>query len=254
VTAPVGGTLPDRELPELLELVAWSRANQSRAGYFAALYTHVSRALELALDRGEFEHPDALRRLNDAFFDRYLTAFRAHRDGQPTTAAWGIAFEAAHRRHLCVLQHLMLGMNAHINLDLAIAVAETIPPAELADFRRDFDHMNGLLSSLVTAISNDLALAWPLLAWINRLFRDEDDVIVDFSMRLARQQAWDGALRLATLTGPERDRAVAELDDEATELAAIIARPTWPGNVIALIVRLGERGTVAKITDDLLGG
>ncbi|MEA2267007.1 MAG: hypothetical protein QOE27_2590, partial [Solirubrobacteraceae bacterium] len=252
VPAPPGGTLPDRELPELLELVAWSRANRSRAGYFAALYTHVSRALELALDRGEFEHPEALRRLNDAFFERYLTAFRAHRDGQPTTAAWGIAFESAHRRRLCVLQHLMLGMNAHINLDLAIAVAETIPPAELADFRPDFDHMNGLLSSLVTAISNDLALAWPLLAWINRLFRDEDDVIVDFSMRLARDQAWTGALRLSTLAGADRARAIHELDADAAVLAGVVANPIWPANLIALAVRVGERGSVVEITDDLL--
>jgi hypothetical protein len=146
----------------------------------------------------------------------------------------------------------MLGMNAHINLDLAIAVAETIPPAELADFRRDFDHMNGLLSSLVTAVSNDLALAWPLLAWINRLFRDEDDVIVDFSMRLARDQAWTGALRLSTLAGADRARAIHELDADAAVLAGVVANPIWPANLIALAVRAGERGSVVEITDDLL--
>ncbi|MEA2297985.1 MAG: hypothetical protein QOF77_921 [Solirubrobacteraceae bacterium] len=249
-----GSTVPGRELPELAELIDWSRAHGSPAGYFASLYTHVGRALEQALARGQFAHPQALTHLNDVFFNRYLTAFRAHRDGRPLTAAWDAAFEATRSRRLCVLQHLMLGMNAHINLDLAVAVAEAIPPDDLSGFRADFDLMNSLLSGLVDAVARDLAIAWPLLDWFNNLFHDENDVIVDFSMRLARQQAWDGALRLATLTGPERDRAVAALDDEATELAAIIARPTWPGNVIALIVRLGERGTVAKITDDLLGG
>lgn len=244
--------LPGQQLPELQEMIAWSRSTNSRLGYFAALYTHVGRALEVALDEREFDHPEALRHLNDVFFERYRAAFAAHRAGAPTTDAWQVSFRAAEQSPLCVLQHLMLGMNAHINLDLAIAVAEAIPQTELAGFRADFDRMNDLLAGLVNDIAGDLALVWPVLAWINRRFRDEDDVIVNFSMRLAREQAWRGAQRLAALAGHERDRAIADLDAEATAFAEIAAHPTWPGNLIVAIIRCGERGTVVEILDNLL--
>jgi hypothetical protein len=248
----VGANVAGQQLPELHALIEWSRSHGSRMGYFAALYTHVGNALELALTRGDFEHPETLRRLNDVFFDRYLSAARAYRTGQPTTKAWRAAFTAGEDKGLSVVQHLLLGMNAHINLDLAIAVAEAVPAEELASFRGDFDRMNGLLYALVASVANDLAIVWPLLRWINRQFRDENDVIIDFSMRLAREQAWEGALRLSKLTGAERARMIEELDDEATLLAGVVARPVWPANLVAAIIRLGERGTEAEIIDDLL--
>ena len=255
VFAPVTvAAVADQQLAELHELLTWCRSKESRAGYFAALYTHVAVALAAGLERNEFEHPESLRRLNDVFFDRYLTAFRAHRDGAPTTAAWGVAFAAAARRRLCVLQHLLLGMNAHINLDLAIAVADAIPAGDLQAFRTDFDRMNDLLAALVNDVANDLAIVWPVLSWINRSFHDEDDVIIDFSMRLAREQAWRGALRLSRQTGAGRAQAIAELDDEAAALAGLLASPIWPGNLVAAVIRLGERGSVVKILDDLMMG
>jgi hypothetical protein len=233
-------------------MVSWCRSSESRTGYFAALYTHVAVAVADSLERGAFSQPKSLRRLNDVFFDRYLKAFHARRVAAPTTGAWGVAFDAAERRGLCVVQHLLLGMNAHINLDLAIAVADAIPADDLPAFRADFDRMNDLLSSLVTTVTRDLAILWPLLGAINRLFRSEDDVIIDFSMRLAREQAWRGALRLSRQSGVYRDRAIRELDDEATALAGLLARPIWPGNLVASVIRLGERGSVAQILDDLL--
>jgi hypothetical protein len=243
----------DQQLSELHDLITWCRLRRSRTGYFAALYTHVAVALAGGLERGEFAHPQALRRLNDIFFDRYLHAFRAHRDGAPTTAAWAVAFEAAESRRVCVLQHLLLGMNAHINLDLAIAVADAIPADDLPAFRADFDRMNGLLAALVGAVAKDLAIVWPLLSWVNSNFHDEDDVIINFSMRLAREQAWRGALRLSRQTGAGREQAIAELDAEAAALAELLARPLWPGNVLAAVIRLGERGSVVHILEDLMG-
>lgn len=252
VLAEAAPKLAVAELPALAELIAWSRVGSSRLGYFAALYTHVGVALDAALTRGEFQHPETMRRLNDVFFARYLAAFGAYRAGQPTSAAWGAAFTAAQSGRPSAVQHLLLGMNAHINLDLAIAVAEAIAPEDLPGLRPDFDHMNGILFSLVNRISDDIARFWPLLRAINRRFRAPDDVIIEFSMQLARNQAWAGALKLSTLAGAERERAIAELDADAASVAGWIAHPGWPVNLIADFIRLGERGTVVELIDDLL--
>jgi hypothetical protein len=240
------------ELAELHELIEWCRANESRIGYFAAVYTHVGGALNRALELGQFEHPEALRRLNQVFVDRYLTAFRAHRDAEPTTSAWHAAFVAAENPRLCLLQHVILGINAHINLDLAIVTAEAIPADELDAFHADFNLVNQIIASLVDRLSDELALTWPPLRWINRILRREDDVIIDFSTRVAREHAWQGALRLAQLSGPERSQAIDELDATATRLAADVTSPPWHLGIITFLIRLGERGGVVALIDDLL--
>lgn len=240
------------ELPELHELIEWSRAQGSRAGYFAALYTHVGSALVYALDCGEFDHPQALRRLNELFVERYLAAFRAYRDETPSTSAWAAAFAATEKRRYCILQHILLGINAHIILDLAIVTAQAIPPDELPDFQADFDRVNAIIASLVNRLSDELAMAWPPLRWINRVFRREDDLIIDFSTRVAREYAWQGAVRLSRLSGSDQQQAIHDLDVTATSLAATVAHPPWHIHILAFIIRLGERGSVANIIDDLL--
>ena len=45
-----------------------------------------------------------------------------------------------------ILQHLLLGINAHINLDLGIAAVETSPGNQLAPLKNDFDMINKLLA------------------------------------------------------------------------------------------------------------
>jgi hypothetical protein len=237
---------------ELAEMVGWSRARASRMGYFAALYTHVEVAIDDALARGEFTHPHLLARVNERFFRRYLGAFDARRAGSSASAPWEAAFEAGESDRLCVVQHLLLGMNAHINYDLPIAVTDALDPEELAAFRGDFDRMNDLLASLVDEVSDDVALCWPLLRWINRLGRGPDDVIIDFSMRCAREHAWCSALKLAPLAGAERELAIAALDAEAVRIARDVAGPSVLGRIVAAIIRAGERGTVPEIIDDLL--
>jgi hypothetical protein len=234
------------------EMVGWSRSHASRMGYFAALYTHVEVAIQAACARDEFTHPELLGRVNERFLRRYVDAFDERRRDMPTTGPWRAAFDACESDRLCVLQHLMLGMNAHINYDLAIAVADALDPDELPIFRPDFDRMNALLASLVNEVCDDIALAWPLLRWINRIGRDPDDVIIDFSMRLARDNAWRRALALAPLAGPARAGAIVELGSQAVALAGAVARPSGVARLVAVIVRIGERGSVAEIIDDLL--
>ncbi len=68
-----------------------------------------------------------MERLDVEFADRYLDAFYAYRDGRPLTKSWQVTFEAAENKNLLILQHLLLGMNAHINLDLGIATAKISP-------------------------------------------------------------------------------------------------------------------------------
>lgn len=88
-------------------------------------------------------------RLDVAFARRHLDALDAWRERRAPSLSWRIAFEAARSRSLLVLQHMLLGMNAHINLDLGIAAAETSPGGSLAALHGDFLAINGGLAAIM---------------------------------------------------------------------------------------------------------
>src|ERR1044071_550771 len=92
---------------------------QSRIGYFAALYERVTSNVRRALVAGDvFKDNPRMERLDVIFAGRFLDAWDAFSEGREPTASWRVAFAWLEDPELLVVQHLMLGMNAHIKLDL----------------------------------------------------------------------------------------------------------------------------------------
>jgi hypothetical protein len=234
------------------DVIAWSLAQRSRAGYFAALYWHVATTLQRAAHAGGFTDPDRIDRLNQAFFGRYLAAMDGFRAGKPTTRSWAVAFRATERDDLLIVQHLLLGANAHIDLDLAIGVAETVPADELPGFRPDFMRMNGLLCSLIDGTCRDVTRAWPLLKAVSRVARWEDDALLGFALRAARARAWDKAVRLAAAPPAERPGMIAAMDAATATLGEDLAARRPVARALVRIAGLGQQRDVDAVIHDLL--
>ncbi len=241
----------DEVVERLSEIVEWSRAANSRLGYFAALYSKVTVTVGEGIADGFFDDGDRMERLDVIFANRYLEAFEAHRGGRPTTGPWAYAFRVADQSWPIVLQHLLLGMNAHINLDLGIAAARTVPPEELPDLRGDFDKINEVLASLVGGVQEELAQVWMVLRLMNRYLGGAEDAIINFSMEKARDHAWSVATRLALLTEADQARAIDELDSKIVALAHLIRHPGIVGGTVTKVIRIGERGSIPRIIDIL---
>ena len=105
------------------------------------------------------------------------------------TRSWELALDAAEARRPIVLQHLLLAINAHVNLDLGIAAAETAPGDALPSLRRDFDRINEIIASLIAGVRHDLATISPWIGLLDRLGGRHDDEIIRFSMEVARTEA-----------------------------------------------------------------
>jgi hypothetical protein len=152
------------------------------------------------------------------------------------------------------MQHLLLGMNAHINLDLAIAASEVCPGAAIAGLERDFNEINNVLATLETDVEREVCALSP---WIDRLDHVDPDagrVIANFSIDRARACSWQAAQRLAILDGIERAAAIAELDAAAALLGQLIARPIGVViNVNLVLVRLRETWDARRVIT-VLGG
>lgn len=238
-------------IAELDEVITWCRDNNSRMGYFPALYRKVTIEVQRGILAGKFDDGPRMERLDVLFANRYLEAFHQYQERSWPTESWTYSFASARKNRLIVLQHLLLGMNAHINLDLGIAAARTSPGAELKELRDDFNMINKILSSLVDDVQGELGKVWPGIAMLLRVVRVSDDIVVNFSMRKARDAAWAVAESLAPIPIEKQGPLISKLDRATKRRAEVVTLP-GPLSAVALAgIRLRERGSVRDIIDVL---
>ena len=241
----------DEVIERITEIVDEAKANRSRSGYFPALYRKVTIRVKQGIEEGFFDDGERMERLDVIFARRYLDAFEEYRSGGTPTQSWLFAFEVTEQWWPIVLQHLLLGMNAHINMDLGIAAARTAPHEQLPTLQDDFNKINKILASLVEGVLEELAQIWIVLGLLNRYLGSVETALINFSMEKARDHAWSVAERLAPLNEAEQAREIEQLDGEALKLARLVRYPGMVGGTVNKIIRLGERGTVRRIIDIL---
>jgi len=236
----------DDVISQLTAIVEWSKENNSRMGYFAALYRKVTIKVKEGIQTGIFEDGPRMERLDVIFANRYIHACYQYQTGQKPTESWVRTFDATERWWPIVLQHLLMGMNAHINLDLGIAAAETVPPEELQDLKGDFEKINEVLAGLVGSVQTELAEIWPILGIMNRYLGSVEKAIINFSMEKARDAAWSFAEEVSPLTGEARKKAIQEKDAMFAAFSNVIMHPGFTLSLVLKIIRLGERGNTRK--------
>lgn len=138
----------------------------------------------------------------------------------------------AGENHPTLLQHLLLGMNAHINLDLGIAAAEVCREDEIAYLQKDFFEVNHVLAGLLDEIQAEVDKSSPLYGLLDRLGWQADEAICNFSIRKARSAAWSRSQQLHRLPGEQRPALVDEIDREVTELAKRICPQSGLANTL----------------------
>ena len=106
----------DQVIQQLDNIIDWSIKSNSRLGYFAALYRKVTLKVRAGISDGYFENGQRMERLDVIFANRYLEAFEQKQKNITPSRSWQLAFDASNHWWPIVLQHLLLAMNAHINL------------------------------------------------------------------------------------------------------------------------------------------
>lgn len=237
----------DDVLQQLRQIVDSCRERGSAMGYFAALYHDMTAAVQRGIRQGTFEDGARMERLDVIFAKRYIDAYRSRELGWPTSRAWKAAFDAAEADEVSVLQHLLLGINAHINLDLGIAAAETSPGTSIWALERDFAAINTVIADLTTQVQDRLNSICPPLAFLDTALRTEDEGIADFSISLARRSSWQAATVLAFLQGDARERFIDGVDEGVAAFATRIQQPKgWVLRSALRVIRVSEIGSVRE--------
>ncbi len=230
----------------LEDIIQESEKNNDTMGYFAALYQKVTIQVKKGIASGYFDDGPRMEQLDVAFAKRYLQAFDDYRNDRPVTESWKKAFDLSPDYWPIVLQHLLMGMNAHINLDLGIAAVEISRSKNLADLENDFTKINEILSLLVHEVQGDLSMVWPALKYILKWTGEIDDYLVDFSMKLARKGAWKFAGHLALIPENEMELSIILRDQRISNKVRLVLEPGLFATIVLKVIRITERGSVTE--------
>ncbi len=176
----------DDVLIDLDQIILRARNERSRLGFFPTLYRNVTIKVKEGIAAGAFEDGARMEKLDVTFANGYLAALDAFRNGKPLRKCWLVAFQMAAKWPPIILQHLLTGMNAHINFDLGIAAQAVAPGAELASLAHDFNQINAILGAMVAKVRSDVEEVSPWINFLDRIAPSAENQFINFSLDKAR--------------------------------------------------------------------
>lgn len=218
-------------------------------GYFGILYRQVTRRIQQGVLAGEFEDNPRMEKLDVLFAKRFVEAYDLWKSGQKPTESWKLAFEASESSGHLVLQHLFLGINAHINLDLGIAASETMAHENLEEIHSDFNRINSILAELVDGVKANLSMVSPIFGWLIPLAKGRDEMLLNFSIQIAREGAWKFAGEY-----PRDENKEFQIADRDQNIALIAQKLINPGKFLGVLIKIvgfAEWKSVPKIMNQL---
>lgn len=217
-------TSVDEALAALDTVAGRLQADGNTLAAFPDIYGIITRkvAEQIARPDGMFLESGWVSRLAGRFCERYLETLRWSTERRPQDCdAWGSTYACSSMRRTLPVQHVMLGLSAHINFDLALGIYETIrefghadDAEQMARYKHDHDAVNALLlASLPEAFDHLVqrhgcsvsatiyAHAYAPAKW--------------FTMKMLtrwRATVWNNVLALlAAKTDVDRDRLIAKM-------------------------------------------
>ena len=207
-------TTIEEVLLRLDDIIEWSQINKSPTGYFACTYKSMTLAVANGIKNRKFEDGKRMVALDVAF--AYLEVFENYRDKKKCSNAWFTAFEPAKNKDLLIMQHILLGINAHINLDLGVSAASIVPYRKIAPLKSDFNRINDVIAAINQNVQDSLNKICYPVGLIDELSNGKDNVMLDFAISKARQTSWASAFILSNSLAILRPSLINMIDNAAT--------------------------------------
>lgn len=212
-------------LEKLDEIIIWCKENKSPAGYFACTYRIMTTQVLKGIQQKKFEDNPRMVLLDLAFAQHYLEAWDNYSNGIKCTNSWYIAFEAAQNKNLLILQHIFLGMNAHINLDLGISAASVMPYRKINPLKKDFENINDVIASINQKVQDSLNKICYPVQLIDQLSNGKDNAVLDFAISKARDTSWTTAVIASNTPNFMKEQVINIVDYAAAKVATQIISP-----------------------------
>ena len=212
-------------LERMHERIEVLRVERDDRRIFLSVYATMTGAIHRGVHAGRFMDPGWTAELTARFAMLYFDAADAW-EREPSTCpnAWRAAFAAAGQPRISVIEHALLGINAHIVYDLPFAVAGTMHAVgdvvdarlqgdTLVRRRHDYEVVNHILAETILDAQAVLAEESRLSRVLDRIALRFDEYAAEALLRASRTQGWHNALALAVARNEdERDAVCQHLD------------------------------------------
>lgn len=206
---------------------------------FPDIYSIITRkvAEQVRHKEGMFLEPRWISRLAGRFCERYLQTLRWSFERRPQDCdAWSATYACSTLSRTIPVQHVLLGLSAHINFDLAIGIYETIREyghescsEMIARYKHDHDQVNALLLASVPEAFEHLSgrHGCGLSALVHtRVYAPARWLTMQFLTRW-RADVWDNVLTLlAAKSEAERDARLAAMARRAGLYGRLLKLPS----------------------------
>ncbi len=203
---------------------------------------------------------DALVGKFSSLYFRSLTTFERAPDAE---RAWKLAHKTAVEKTSTVVQDLMLGLNAHINYDLAYGIYLNLKEHNdqsnhLLLPRRKFDHdqVNNILVRCTPKIAETLTRDYGGgMVLVSRVMRDLDEMLTESGLKYYRERVWWNAISyLATIDEREIDLVHDRLNWESVKVAKALSDDTIWNRAIRTVGIALRKKRFGKIELEDTGG
>jgi hypothetical protein len=244
----------DQVISTIQGIIDWSIAAESRLGYFAALYKRITIAIKQGIANHQFDDGPRMERFDVTFASRYFAAFNAYfypGEYPAISHCWRVAFDGAQLPAPIIVQHMIAGVNAHIDLDLGIAAETVAPGKQLDSLHHDFNTVNAVLSSQVSTVVTEIDSLSPVLADIYTvLMQNELDLISD-GLVITRDAAWVFAKELAVEPSIVHPTTIMIHDLKVAALGNLILHPPKLIADAIAVIAAGESRDIVKNIETL---
>ncbi|GGL13774.1 DUF5995 family protein [Mangrovihabitans endophyticus] len=183
------------------------KAKANRVAAFNSLYYTITARVARSLTGPNVHDPVFLEQLDVEFAKLYFVALRRWGEGDERTPdVWEVLFRRAQDTGVSRLCAAMLGVNAHINHDLSLALIATwrsVGAPEPHVTHPDYLLVNRIFYEAIPTLRRRYSTPWQLR--IDRYVGDLDDWTQDLLVASTRALAWEQGERLWPLRDDDGD-------------------------------------------------
>lgn len=192
------------DVVQRMESLATLWGPSDRRSLFVNAYRLMSLSTLDAIEGGEFDDSAWVDRLLHRFADYYFDAVQGYSgEGGECPPVWKVAFDAAADEYVHPLRVLFLGINAHINYDLAFCLAEVMGDwNELDDGyrssrRHDYHQVDNVIQHTVDSVQRSVVSpAAPEMGLIDLMLGPLDEWLFTRLIAGWRHDTWTDAVSI----------------------------------------------------------
>ncbi len=239
-SSPIKDPPIESTLTKLDKIIASCEKARNRNAYFAAFYKSISIRIKNAIDNKEFEDNLRMTEFVRVFANFYLDAFdKYHSNTLESDNPWFNAFETGKKKHT-ILQHLLLGVNAHVNYDLSNTCVVIAPGKEIINLSKDYFKINQILSAAIVQLEKDIFYLSPVLGTLAKMIPKLERKLLNFSVSVARAKSWECSCIQAMSDEKGKEEVREGSKAMAKEIGNRVKNPGILANIVVFFMMITE--------------